>query len=97
MFKKKKKSQFELVAEHLCKKGKISSWEAITRYGITRLSQYILQMRKAGIIINSNWVREKGKNPYVMYELVDQAIDMELLLNKKRLDTTHIEPINLQK
>jgi hypothetical protein len=85
-----KKSQYQQVIEHLCKYGTISSWEAIQKYHITRLSQYILMLRKEGVLINDNKQYPKDKNWYVIYELQDQAIDMQSLLNKKRLDTANI-------
>ena len=36
----------QLVKEHLLRKGNITSWEAITNYGATRLSAIIFNLRK---------------------------------------------------
>ena len=39
-------SQLEIVKQHLTEKGEITSWEAIQNYRITRLSEYIRQLRR---------------------------------------------------
>lgn len=36
----------QLVREHLLREGHITSWEAITNYGATRLSAIIFNLRK---------------------------------------------------
>ncbi len=43
-----KKSQRELILEHLKNHGKITSIEAIDQYGATRLSSIIFNLRKEG-------------------------------------------------
>lgn len=48
-----KKTQKELIEKHLLKKGKITSWEAFKRYGITRLSHIIYLLRKEDYNIKS--------------------------------------------
>lgn len=53
-------SQKELVKNHLLKFKEITSWEAIREYHITRLSQYILVLRKENYEIES--VRESDEN-----------------------------------
>jgi len=45
------KTQLEAVMWHLAKYGNITSWEAIRDYGITRLAEYIRQMREMGYTI----------------------------------------------
>lgn len=56
------KTQKERVLEHLQKYGTITSWEAITNYGCTRISEYIRQLRTDGHLIKS--VKTKNKNRY---------------------------------
>ena len=46
------KSQYEQVKKHLLMFGKITSWDAINLYRVTRLSQYIYMMRKEGYHFN---------------------------------------------
>lgn len=60
-----KKTQKELIEKHLLKKGKITSWEAFKRYGITRLSHIIYLLRKEDYNIKS--VRTTKKNRYGHY------------------------------
>jgi hypothetical protein len=43
----------EIILEHLLEHGSITSLEAIEKYKCTRLSQYILLLRKDGYIINN--------------------------------------------
>jgi hypothetical protein len=64
------KTQIETVKDHLLTKGGLSSMEAFRKYGITRLSQYILLLRKQ-YVITDNWVvpKNNGKNAYVVYEM----------------------------
>lgn len=54
-------NQIDLVERYLLKKGKITSWEAFERYGITRLSAYIYILRKKYDIESINTTR---KNRY---------------------------------
>jgi len=46
-------TQKEAVLWHLGRYGSLTSWEAIKEYGITRLSHYILVLRKEGYDIVS--------------------------------------------
>ncbi len=43
-----KLTQKQVVLNHLQKEGTLTSWAAIQRYGITRLSEYIRQLRREG-------------------------------------------------
>lgn len=52
----------ERILEHLQKYGTITSWEAIMDYGCTRISQYILLLRKENYPIVS--VRKNVKTRY---------------------------------
>ena len=48
-------TQKEQVKNYLKAKGKMTSWDAITFFRITRLSHYILTLRKEGWNIDSVW------------------------------------------
>ena len=43
----------QLVKEHLLEHGSITSWEAIEKYGATRLSAIIFNLRKQGYDIRT--------------------------------------------
>lgn len=55
-------TQMQLVVEHLREHGEITSAEAISEYGITRVGAYICLLRKAGYDIST--VIEKGVTRY---------------------------------
>lgn len=66
----KAKTQLQEVRKHLNTFKSITSWEAITKYRITRLSAYILILRKKGMRIKSK--RMEGglnKNWYTKYTI----------------------------
>lgn len=71
------KTARDRVLEHLEKYKTITSWEAIQNYGITRLSEYIRQLRRDGYVIASNWTkninRYGDKVRYVIYELKEKV------------------------
>ena len=55
-------SQKDLVLNHLKTYGRITSWEAIEKYHITRLSEYIRSLRNDdGINIPDEWKENNGK------------------------------------
>lgn len=62
-------SQRRLVLDHLLKYGSISSWTAIQEYHITRLSEYIRQLRSENKNIVSTWKEKEGKR-WVEYSLI---------------------------
>jgi len=66
-----KKTQLEQVRHHLKRYGSITSWKAIQRYRITRLSEYIRVLRYfENMNIYSDWRTDrKTKKNYVVYEL----------------------------
>lgn len=70
------KTARDRVLDHLEKYKTITSWEAIQNYGITRLSEYIRQLRHDGCVITSNWTeninRYGDKVRYVIYELKER-------------------------
>lgn len=44
-------TQKQMVLQHLKDEGNITTWEAFSEYGITRLSQYIMELRNEGHLI----------------------------------------------
>ena len=59
---RKEITQYDRVLAHLKVKGKITSWESIMEYGITRLSAVIYILRKDGYNISSKF--QSAKNRY---------------------------------
>lgn len=58
---KKEITQTERILRHLQDFGKISSWEAIREYGITRLSAKIYDIKKMGYEIKTEWYFIKNR------------------------------------
>ena len=58
---KPKKTQKETILKHLEDNPTITSWEAITKYRITRLSAYIKFLEEDGIQISRRSVTKDGK------------------------------------
>jgi hypothetical protein len=62
------------VKSHLIKNGHITSWEAITLYGATRLSAIIFILRRRGMNIDSQSKLTKDRNGntcnFVKYVLI---------------------------
>lgn len=56
-----KVSQKELVKNHLLNHGSITSWEAIQKYGITRISAVIFKLREEGFKIESVPMEDKNR------------------------------------
>jgi hypothetical protein len=50
------------IKNHLMVNGTITSWEAITQYGATRLSAIIFNLRDKGWDIDVERVKEKDRN-----------------------------------
>lgn len=48
-----KKTMKQIILEHLEENGTITSWEAITNYGCTRIHEYIRQLRRENYNIKS--------------------------------------------
>ena len=69
-------TQKEAIRYHLEAYGHISSWIAIKEYGCTRLSQFILLLRKEGLRIDTLPTHRVNRfgNPvtYATYKLVEQ-------------------------
>lgn len=70
MFNKKSKTQ--KIIEYLEKKGSITSWEAITRFKYTRLSDIIFVLRRKGWIIDSEHKQNKD-SVWVQYNLIKKV------------------------
>ncbi len=60
-------TQKEKIKTHLQKKGKITSWEAIQEYRITRLSEYIRALRSEGMEIESIPQKSERGKPFALY------------------------------
>lgn len=62
------------IREHLKNKKKITSWEAIDQYGVTRLADNIFILRNKGWIIESKDVKDLdrygNKSSFTQYELI---------------------------
>lgn len=56
-----KTTQTELIKKHLLKKRSITSWEAIERYGCTRLSAKIYNLRNEGMKIKTSFETKKNR------------------------------------
>lgn len=57
-----KMTKTKQVKEHLIREGSITSWEAITKYGATRLSAIIFNLRAKGMEIDVEELCEKDRN-----------------------------------
>ncbi len=75
-----KKSQKQVVLDHLLEHGTITSWDAIQKYRITRLSEYIRSLRQEdGLNIES--IPEKNENTHwVRYKLFIQETNGQKLI-----------------
>lgn len=75
-------TQKTLVLNHLRQHGHISSWEAITTYHISRLSEYIRSLRHDDFInITDEW-QENNHKRFKVYHLSDEVRqDYKLLCN----------------
>lgn len=67
-------TQFEQIKEHLEKYKTITSMEAFQKYGITRLSATIFNLRAVGYVIDTERVNSKNRygerTNYAIYRLV---------------------------
>lgn len=54
-------THYDRILRHLKEFGEIDSWTAITSYGNTRLSAYILMLRKDGYNIESEIMTGKNR------------------------------------
>ena len=63
-------TQQQLIEDHLRKRKKgITSWDAITTYGITRLAKYIHDLRSTGFRIDDRYEYE-GTRKWKRYYLI---------------------------
>ena len=65
-----KDTKINLVAQHLIKKRKITSWEAIERYHATRLADIIFTLKGKGWNIVTQMVKEPSGVRYAVYHLM---------------------------
>ncbi len=75
----RKVNKFELVKKHLIKRKKITSWEAITKYRATRLSDIIWKLRKQGFPIHSVWETNKDGARYTVYHLLQSSKTLRII------------------
>ena len=66
---KMSESQESIILNHLKKYKHITTWEAITKYRITRLSARIFELRESGHQIISKNISENGKR-WAEYSLI---------------------------
>jgi hypothetical protein len=66
---KKSETQLMQVRKHLQSGKKLTSWDAIMKYGITRLSSYIHTLRNNGMEIDTKMVYKNGSH-YAEYKLI---------------------------
>jgi len=66
------RTQMQLIIDHLESRRKgITSWDAITEYGITRLAKYIHELRCRGWSIIDHYEYEKdGNRKWKRYKLL---------------------------
>ena len=69
--KKQKISKAEMVRKHLLSKKSITSWEAIEKYKITRLSAIIHKLRESGWNITNKKLSNENSN-FVKYVFVNK-------------------------
>jgi len=65
-----KDTKINQVAQHLIKKRKITSWEAIERYHATRLADIIFTLKGKGWDIVTDMVKEPSGVRYAVYRLL---------------------------
>jgi len=65
-----KDTKINQVAQHLIKKRKITSWEAIERYHATRLADIIFDLKAEGWDIVTDMVKEPSGVRYAVYRLM---------------------------
>jgi hypothetical protein len=61
------------VLKHLLDKGSITSMEAFSEYGITRLSAKVFDLRGLGVDINTRMVTKKKNGKTVSYGVYEVA------------------------
>ena len=81
----KKKTQKDVILEHLRKHQTITSWDAIMEYGITRLASVIHMLRDDGLQITSKPINKKTRlgniTTIAEYRLINKRIDLFSLWN----------------
>lgn len=69
----KRDAQVKIIKRHLLKGYSISTMEAISRYSITRLSEHIFRLIKAGFKVDSEWLG-KGQEKYKTYFIKEENL-----------------------
>lgn len=65
-----KKSKEQKLIEFFERKRRITSWEAIIKFKLTRLSDIIFRLRRKGYIIETE---RQGKENFAIYRLIESA------------------------
>lgn len=68
----KRRSQREMILDHLKNKGSITPIEALNYYGCFRLAAVIFDLREEGYAIDTNMVTQNGKT-FASYELMEEV------------------------
>lgn len=58
---KKKITMTERVFDYLVDNGSITTWDAITELGATRLSAAIFDLKKDGCVFNEEWIHTTNR------------------------------------
>jgi hypothetical protein len=82
-------TQEEIIEKHLKEHKTITSWEAITRYRITRISALIYNLRQRGFDITTE-NKMNGKKHYGFYTLITDK-QIRLAVNQEPLLGTQNE------
>ena len=54
-------TQTDRIHRHLRDHGSITAWEAVSDYGILRLSARIYDLARAGVACDSEWIRKRNR------------------------------------
>ncbi|HKM01831.1 MAG TPA: helix-turn-helix domain-containing protein [Sedimentibacter sp.] len=70
-----KQTQCERILRHLKDNGSITTWEAFTEYGITRLASRIWDLKQQGYKFKKNFETKKNRYDenvsFVKYKIID--------------------------
>ncbi len=80
---RKQKIQFNFVKNHILENGSISRNFCLHKY-MTRLSAYILDLKKEGFEIKGKYIKNKNGKDYV-YTLISSPYKKEILYSDNKL------------
>lgn len=70
-----RQTQNKMVLEHLQKHGRITSWDAIQKYRVTRLSGRIFDLRHIGYPIKTQTGHSKDGRHFAVYTMDENGGD----------------------